>query len=39
MTKVNKLEIGRYILQKEGYKAFTPFVFRPKMASLLATVT
>lgn len=30
MTKVNKLEIGRYILQKEGYKAFTPFVFPPK---------
>jgi len=29
MIKVNKIAIGRYIQQKEGYKAFTPFEFPP----------
>lgn len=30
MTNVNKPKIGRYILQKEGWKSFTPFEFPPK---------
>jgi Fic family protein len=30
MSNVNKLKIGRYVQQKEGYKAFTPFVFPPR---------
>lgn len=30
MNNVNKLKIGRYIAQKEGYKSFTPFEFPPK---------
>lgn len=29
-TKVNKTQIGRYIKQKEGFSAFTPFPFPPK---------
>ncbi len=29
MDNVNKLKIGRYIQQKAGYKAFTPFTFPP----------
>lgn len=28
--KVNKIQIGRYVRQGEGYKAFTPFGFPPK---------
>lgn len=30
MDNVNKPKIGRYIGQKEGFKAFTPFEFPPK---------
>lgn len=30
MQDINKPKIGRYIQQKEGYKAFTPFDFPPK---------
>ncbi len=30
MSNINQGKIGRYIQQKEGYKAFTPFVFPPK---------
>jgi len=30
MTNVNKPKIGRYIEQKEGFRAFTPFDFPPK---------
>lgn len=30
MSNVNKLQIGKYIKQKEGYSAFTPFAFPPK---------
>lgn len=30
MNNVNQPKIGRYIQQKEGYKAFTPFDFPPK---------
>ncbi len=27
---VNKIQVGRYVSQKEGYKAFTPYTFPPK---------
>ena len=30
MNNINQPKIGRYIQQKEGYKAFTPFDFPPK---------
>ena len=30
MNDINQSKIGRYIQQKEGYKAFTPFDFPPK---------
>lgn len=30
MNNINKPKIGRYIEQKEGHKAFTPFDFPPK---------
>lgn len=30
MDNVNKPKIGRYIAQKEGFRAFTPFDFPPK---------
>lgn len=30
MNKVNKIQIGRYVKQTKGYKAFTPFDFPPK---------
>lgn len=30
MSDMNKLKIGRYVKQKEGYRAFTPFGFPPK---------
>ncbi len=30
MKEVNKIQIGRYIKQKEGYKTFTPFPFPPE---------
>jgi len=30
MNNINQIKIGKYIEQKEGYKAFTPFVFPPK---------
>lgn len=32
MNNINKPKIGRYITQKEGYKAFTLFEFPPKEA-------
>jgi len=31
MNEVNKLKIGRYLQQKEGFKSFTPFRFPPEM--------
>ena len=30
MDNINSVQIGRYIQQKQGYKAFTPFDFPPK---------
>ncbi len=30
MTHINQPKIGRYIAQKEGFRAFTPFDFPPK---------
>jgi Fic family protein len=30
MTNINKPKIGRYVVQKEGFKTFTPFDFPPK---------
>jgi Fic family protein len=30
MNNQNKIQIGRYVNQKEGYKAFTPWPFPPK---------
>lgn len=30
MSDINKVKIGRYITQKEGFKTFTPFDFPPK---------
>ena len=30
MTNINKPKIGRYMAQKEGFRAFTPFPFPPK---------
>lgn len=30
MSDVNKPQIGRYIKQREGFRAFTPFAFPPK---------
>lgn len=30
MNNINKPKIGRYIQQKEGFRAFTPFEFPPK---------
>lgn len=30
MNKVNKVQIGKYVQQREGYRAFTPFEFPPK---------
>lgn len=30
MNDINQSQIGRYIQQKEGYRAFTPFDFPPK---------
>ncbi len=30
MNNINKLKIGKYIVQKEGFRAFTPFEFPPK---------
>lgn len=30
MNKVNKPQIGQYIQQREGYRAFTPFPFPPR---------
>lgn len=30
MANINKSIIGRYVAQKEGYKAFTPYEFPPK---------
>lgn len=30
MSNINKPQIGRYVQQKGGYKAFTPFEFPPK---------
>jgi Fic family protein len=36
MDKVNKQQIGRYIKQIEGFKAFTPFQFPPKQGFLVS---
>lgn len=36
MSKDNKIQIGRYIQQKEGFKAFTPFEFPPKGGFLIS---
>lgn len=30
MKNINKIKIGRYVTQKSGYKAFTPFDFPPQ---------
>ncbi|MFZ1626860.1 MAG: Fic/DOC family N-terminal domain-containing protein, partial [Candidatus Moraniibacteriota bacterium] len=30
MSNSNQLKIGRYVKQKDGYSAFTPFPFPPK---------
>ena len=30
MSNINKLKIGRYIQQPEGWKSFTPYGFPPK---------
>lgn len=30
MKDINRAKIGRYVAQKEGYKAFTPFPFPPQ---------
>lgn len=35
MDKVNKQQIGRYISQIEGFRAFTPFQFPPKQGFLV----
>lgn len=37
MIDINKgkMQIGRYVSQKEGYKAFTPFVFPPKSGFII----
>jgi len=37
MTNINKQKIGRYMQQKEGYKAFTPFDFPPKEGFLISS--
>ena len=36
MTNINKVKIGRYIQQKEGFKAFTPFDFPPKEGFIIS---
>ncbi len=36
MANINKPKIGRYIQQKEGFKAFTPFDFPPKEGFLIS---
>lgn len=36
MININRPKIGRYVEQKEGYKAFTPFGFPPKSGFLIS---
>lgn len=36
MSNINKLQIGRYVEQKEGYRAFTPFDFPPKEGFIIS---
>jgi Fic family protein len=36
MSNNNKIKIGRYVSQKEGYSAFTPFAFPPKGGFVLS---
>jgi len=36
MSNNNKIKIGRYVKQKEGYSAFTPFEFPPKGGFVLS---
>lgn len=36
MNNVNKPKIGRYIVQKEGFKSFTPFDFPPKEGFIIS---
>lgn len=36
MDNVNKLKIGRYIKQKEGFQAFTPFAFPPESGFIIS---
>jgi len=37
MSNINKPKIGRYIAQKEGFQAFTPFDFPPKGGFIISS--
>jgi len=36
MNNINSVQIGRYVKQKEGYNAFTPFGFPPKEGFIIS---